>query len=534
MFQTRAPQTMTLTLQNQLLCHMFHYAAHINRYYKTVARASPGWRLHKTMLAQGRVWDWRDIFIATCACNHGDFRENEETFVSRGITTKDCDELLTLWMTTPSDLPTNLALLDIMIALVLDKPLNGHLTSENLAFARKVVDRAQDVVASITKYHPAALKSRQYAQWMLAKIAVATYQKHDPPARLPGLFLPKEDALDLPIYIPFQSEVPRDQTVFLGSTHVDKVELALSIARQLGDYQTEAMCLKQLILQSESPASVFDELMNLQREVQKDMHGALRTVLAKYLVCSNSVSRDRLREEILAMGNCTEMAPTMQWARCMMLRTLAPTDGEADRMLEESRSFYGEVTLDIESFMDNNGWVNEEMLQHRTKVSNEVSSYVLDVHVPKPARSSGAEHQISNQNVGHKSSSDRRRERDTARKEPPAIPKAAEPSRAQRSLLQHGSGSGHSITDTDDIKDAASRLMKTKEAKPTTEERSDGSFQRHMHGATRGTGEMAGSAISSDHESAPPAAGPVIPLRAKEIRGSSQGRLNNGSSICST
>ena len=319
----------------------------------------------KALIAQGRIWDFRDLIIAESAWLQSMFVPKNvlEGFISaRDDTAGSCDELLKQWMTHPSDLLTNLALLDILVCLALIAPLS----SKTLAGARELVNRGQEIVASITTHHQSALRSRQYAQWILAKIAVTGYQQDDSSFTLPGYFLPKEDALDLRIYIPFRSEIPTPQSPSQRSTYTAKTELALSIARQFEDYQTESMCLKQLIMQSPNPEAVLDELFHFQHGTQNDIHGALRTLLARYPFCLDVISRDQLREQILGLGSCEGLAPTMQWARSMMLRTLAQTNDEADQQLRKAGSFYDEVTEDVRMFMERNGWVDEKM-QDRVK-----------------------------------------------------------------------------------------------------------------------------------------------------------------------
>ena len=398
------------------------------RYYRIATKSLLTAGIHRTLLAQGRVWDWRDISIAASVCDRVSVPKGQTASMPEVHPAKFCDELLAQWMINKSDLLTNLALLDIMTSLALSEPFSAT----TLARSKEFVDRAQNVVASITEYHPTALKSRQYAQWLLAKVAVSTYHVDDSASQLPGLFIPKEDALDLEVYIPLQFEVPLLRSRFQRSTHTRKIELALSIARQIGDLQTEAMCLKQLVSQSEDPTPAFSELIHLQRTTH-DVHGALRTVLAKYLISSHEVLEDHLREEILAIGSCTGLAPTLQWARCMVLRTLARSDEEAEEMLEESKSFYGEVVSEIDMFMEEHGWVSEEMSLHRVEVFEEVSTYMGLSHTEASNNGIAGYGYPSSRSVKPSLGYDRQRKRVAAQKKRPSKSKRTEVLKVQPS-----------------------------------------------------------------------------------------------------
>ena len=306
----------------------------------------------KGLNAQGRIWDWRDIYVAEFSCNRHALPENNSTREKSPATL--CREILAQWKTHSTNEATCLALLDVLTCLAVDRPL----TFKTIVRARCFVNHAQDMVATIAEHFPNALKSRQYTRWLLAKVAVQTYQEPDHSPSYEGIYLDEEDAVDLPIYVPFQHEVPPLRSKFRASEHIDKIRLALMTAQELGDYQTEAICLKQLILRSSDPEPILDDLFFLQCHTQRDIHGCLRTLLAKYFLCSKSKSRVHLREQIDALGSCTNLMPSMQWAHFMMLRALARTGSDANRYLELAKSLQDEVTVDIRRFMLLKGWLD--------------------------------------------------------------------------------------------------------------------------------------------------------------------------------
>ena len=294
-----------------------------------------------------------------------------------------CDAVFTAWESTYSNLETELALLDVSASLALIQPLSLR----TLTGAQKCVDRAQVVAESIAEHHPRALKSRQYSQWVLAKITVNAYQKpvYQKPVFAPPLqeaLIIEWNAIELPIYVPVQRK-PLPIAVFKQSLYVDKLELALSIARQHEDYHTESMCLKQLILKSSDTSRFFGELLYLQREVQDDIYGYVRTLLAKYAFCADDECQRSLRKEIPALEDCSGLHPNVQWARFMILRALAATEDEAQKMLKEAKRFYRIGLRDIDSIMEINELVNQSKGGEPSSLEGQYSGAEIVADKPK-------------------------------------------------------------------------------------------------------------------------------------------------------
>jgi hypothetical protein len=311
-------------------------------------------KIYESMLRQGRIWDFRDIFIGA-VFYYGQEQACDEFF---GSSENPLNRILRDWSTAIYDESTNLALLDILVSLVLVQPLSLR----TIAGTKRVVDSASVLVSSIIQNHPSNLKSRQYIQWILAKVAVTSYRTISSSvlSEFPGLFLPKAVALDLYIYIPAASETPDWHLLCLPSKSFETLQIVLKVARELEDLETEALCLKQLIAHSRDPIEYFDDLIHLQKIKQKDMKGWLETCLSKYLICRDKQSTDCLRKEILSVRDYDKLDPRLVWARSMVLRAIAHSEHEADLLLEEAREILHRLhrtpsSMNIQDFMERNG-----------------------------------------------------------------------------------------------------------------------------------------------------------------------------------
>jgi hypothetical protein len=307
--------------------------------------------IYESMLRQGRIWDFRDIFTGAVYC-YGQEAACDEFF---GSSENPLNRILRDWSTAIHDESTNLALLDILVFLVLNVPLSPR----EIAGMKLFVNSASLLASSIVQNHPSNLKSRQYIRWILAKVAITSYRPIPSTALLefPGLLLPKGAALDLYIYIPAASETPDWHHFCLPSNAFETLQMALKVARELEDLETEALCLQQLIAHSRDPIEYFDELIHLQKIVQKDIKGWLDTCLSKYLICRDKQSADCLREEILSISDYGKFPSLLIWARSMVLRALAHSEEEANLSLEEAREIVnsGMLSMDISDFMERSG-----------------------------------------------------------------------------------------------------------------------------------------------------------------------------------
>ncbi|KAM3074161.1 hypothetical protein ACMFMG_003019 [Clarireedia jacksonii] len=334
----------------QILNLSLRCIAYFHRYTGIVIEMFDWAIIYENMLRQGRIWDFRDIFTGA-VFYYGQERAYDEFF---GSSANPLNRILGDWSTAIYDECTSLALLDILVSLVLAR----QLSSRTIAGATHFVDSASLLASSIVQNQPSNLKSRQYIRWILAKVAVTSYDIASSSAlsEFPGLFLTNAVALDLYIYIPAASETPDWHLLCLPSKSFETLQMVLKAARELEDLETEALCLKQLIAHSRDPIEYFDELIRLQKIIQKDIAGWLQTCLSKYLICRDKQSTDCLREEILSVRDYDKLDPELVWARSMVLRALAHSDHEANLSLDEARETLHRsmLSMNIRDFMERN------------------------------------------------------------------------------------------------------------------------------------------------------------------------------------
>lgn len=155
-------------------------------------------------------------------------------------------------------------------------------------------------------HSPAAMKSRPFNNWIIDN-AINILEGEDDPFLayithlrdfsgmiyrniwlLPELYVPRKS--ENPGWVaPFRSPSPRA---------TESLRLALNLAKELGDYITEARCYKLLIRQSQDPTEWFKELLDLQKSKQGRVTAHLETLLSSYLVCKDRQAKETLIEKL--------------------------------------------------------------------------------------------------------------------------------------------------------------------------------------------------------------------------------------------
>ena len=263
--------------------------------------------LYQALLSQGRIWDFRDIFLAAIRC-FGLPQSCQKFFLTESWRERILDD----WILYERDESTALAQLDILVGI--------SLYLESLALDRVDMDwlqiDAQKLVEEIMEKHPQSMKSRTFTRWILMKAAgVGVELENDLGTGLqkpfeylnnyPGLiFAPRWPSL--PIYIPREFETPVWLPPEVSPEKEAPIQMALNLATQLKDYRTQALCLKMLILRSQDPTSLFEQLKHLQKHTQGDNEEYLHTCLASYLICKEKPAQQQLLVELQNVENWTE------------------------------------------------------------------------------------------------------------------------------------------------------------------------------------------------------------------------------------
>ncbi|KAL4799006.1 hypothetical protein BDV19DRAFT_385684 [Aspergillus venezuelensis] len=202
-------------------------------------------QLYEALVREGRIWDARDIILASL--------ESEGAHNTWGMIFNDAltspspfKQLFSDWNIANYDDATYLAILDIIVAT--SRPyLRWVLAEEDLQ--RKCNEEHTDL----------QIKLRSY----------------------PGLTVWPNA---LPIYVPINGESPTDSLQEeidkeVSTASNEAIESVLYISREAQDYETEVICLRELLYRSkgQKQEESLTRLQNLQGSLQGDSVGQQRT-----------------------------------------------------------------------------------------------------------------------------------------------------------------------------------------------------------------------------------------------------------------
>lgn len=285
--------------------------------------------LYQQLLSEDRVWDFRDAFLAVSAC-YG--TENAlQAFHDYGSSMED---LLTDWQTDSQDESTNLALLDILSLTALAA---GTYTGVHY-LSKTCVQLAESIGNSLLNNSPDLVQSRAFLRWVIAK-AVVNYGPRNFKyfSDYPGLIIfPTIEGV--PYYIPVSQENPGWLPLDPTPTSRESLQMALSSAKKMQDYKTEALCLRELALRTEDPGGLLHELGQLQRFKQHNMDGYLVTLLSRYLICRDYSSKENLGKNLEDFGIWKDPSdlvnPTAVAARAVLQHALSqdPADDAGESL----------------------------------------------------------------------------------------------------------------------------------------------------------------------------------------------------------
>lgn len=310
--------------------------------------------IYTKLLTEGRIWDFRDVCISLASYDY-DIEWVKRVFKvdsASGLVYKIAED----WDTTAYEEPTKIALLDIALSLFFTK------RQLRLVDDMPLMNKATSLVSSILQHSPDFVHSRQYIRWILAKAFMDAYEAEGIIIRnvrrdgLRGVFLLQGHSLSPPVYIPERSENPRlpVKRHHCVSELIPLVKTALVGAKSLGDYDTEALCLQALIYLSEDPSTFYDDLAQLQRDIQGDFSGCLRTYLSKYLLCQDQDLQSRLREDMWSLGHggmLSNLDPQLEWARLMVTRALSTSAVERADLLRTASALTNWLPTEAQHLM---------------------------------------------------------------------------------------------------------------------------------------------------------------------------------------
>ncbi|SCO78675.1 uncharacterized protein FRV6_02888 [Fusarium oxysporum] len=251
-------------------------------------------KVYRNLLRQGRIWDFRDLFLALWNTN-GTNKTEKMLFGERSI----FEVILTDWSAHEGDGSTLLALLDILAHLMIESPASKEITP----FLEACLLSAHEIGESIIRRFPDGTRTRPFLLWILAQSSISARREDGQPMDIIdsdnyGGMAWYPTHVGLPFYIPFRQEIPDWAPPDLTSDSFRPLEMVMKAAKENKDYVTQGLCLKEIAVRSRDPTATLSELVQLEKEIQHNNQGYLQTCLAKYLVSKDKGSRERLLKEL--------------------------------------------------------------------------------------------------------------------------------------------------------------------------------------------------------------------------------------------
>ncbi|KAI1757591.1 hypothetical protein F4782DRAFT_135191 [Xylaria castorea] len=250
-------------------------------------------RLYQTLLRQGRIWDFHDLFVLMPTLK-------DIKTLTYDIFSKDLISSLQVMVSDWSDsvhgydASTTLGLLSMMTHILLE-PLGAE--------EKECIDILKiclPLAISVAENDPSNLKSRSYLRLLIAKSRFAETASRQAIDSLTSQLqysqgiLYQADISLLPIYVPFDTETPQWTPAEQPAELKNPVRLVLRSAIELGDLETEKIARHELIRLSLKPREEFDMLCTLQQSRQGDLNGYGLTLASKYLVSSTKAEKEDL------------------------------------------------------------------------------------------------------------------------------------------------------------------------------------------------------------------------------------------------
>ncbi|KAI0899780.1 hypothetical protein F4806DRAFT_453875 [Annulohypoxylon nitens] len=297
-------------------------------------------KLYMDLLREGRIWDLRDLFVAgiSASIDITEYWDKSRDFVED-------------WSKKDTDTSTILALLDFFVSYIVYQLENTPGTNDHIEITIRL---SEPLAYSIIEHEPENMKSRPFIRWMLVKAHVVdvkgphyarSYEKQLHSCS--GLVFYSSKS-QLPRYIPQRGENPGWKLDDAELVFERPVRVAVKTARELGDYQTEAIALQRLILLLANPAREFEELCHLQNLIQGDICGYSRTLASKYLISNTNDSKQNLAQEISGLFNIPNFSNSIpildSWMLNMLHYSLEGNGPAAQRALKEAIEDYQALT----------------------------------------------------------------------------------------------------------------------------------------------------------------------------------------------
>ncbi|OJI85402.1 hypothetical protein ASPTUDRAFT_41646 [Aspergillus tubingensis CBS 134.48] len=255
--------------------------------------------LYRSLVTEGRVWDVRDLMLASIQAEGAANAWNLIFGTELGSFNEPFRKLMDDWCLHRYDESTYLAILDILVAL--SRSLSSWSISiperQDLLTAQRCLQYAQALATCLKENNPQLVKSRPYLQWVIAeaelerKLLLNTTDLRGHLDKFPGLTIWRDS---IPIYLPIKTENPKWKAHLDGGRNYDLLVTVLQTAQDLNDYRTEVLCLGELIYRSVNTSERLTRLSSLQKSIQGDVLGYQQTFLSCFLLAHTTQDYRRL------------------------------------------------------------------------------------------------------------------------------------------------------------------------------------------------------------------------------------------------
>lgn len=309
--------------------------------------------VYELLQAQGRIWDFRDLFTTSCMY-FGIESAEEQLLGSRSILQAIAEDWV---LVMDNDESTLLAIVDLLTTIA----LHAFSHAEGQLLSKRYLVYASTLVETVMTKHPRYTKTRPFLQFIVAQSSISLQTGNG--SQLPYSYLDDfpglvscASVLELPFYVPVHRENPGWNPPDLPESSIGPLQMALEASRGLDDYRTQALCLKALAVRSREPSRFFEELVRLQKATQQDMDGYLTTCLSKYLISNDGDSKEILLEELNRFGWWQEtsnlLRPEKSCARDIIQQALsAPHQTHVSKSVEAGFRHYGALSDSFQRFI---------------------------------------------------------------------------------------------------------------------------------------------------------------------------------------
>ena len=303
------------------------------------------WELSDLLLAMFRFFGlsgtWERLF-------YRDDKKKDKT----AQTIEALERLLQDWTMDGYDPSTELALLTILVEIMymLDVDIQSPsiLRKDRILSLKRSKQQADQCAADIKAQSPHLTRSRPYLQWALAKESIdrqtnrsASHRKERKKQieQVPGIVLKK---WCLPLYIPVATENAGWPSPDPKFPPTESLTWALKSSKELFDYKTHSMILRELICRVEDPRPLFKELDQLYGKIQVDLVELYESCISQYLLATDDLSSRQLLERLQAVASQFKPAAeddacvATRWNGLMVQNALARLVSEDTELIDQN------------------------------------------------------------------------------------------------------------------------------------------------------------------------------------------------------